>query len=773
MGTPAFDLRLKQRRKALGLTQDTLARRVGCATITIQKLEAGTLRPSPQMAERLANQLDMDPKERLVFLAAARSTPVPPPILASGNAALPIPPTPLIGRGPFVAAVCATIQRADVQLLTLVGPPGVGKTRVALQVAHTLQPSFRDGTVFVALAPIGDPELILSSIAQALNLPEATNQPLLVELKAALQSGERLLVLDNFEQVVAAASLINELLEVAPALKVLVTSRAALLISGEHQLPVPPLALPDLHDLPSADALAHVPAVALFVQRARAVAPQFVLTETNAADVAAICHRLDGLPLALELAAVRSKLFPPHALLARLERPLAVLTVGARNLPIRQQTLRSTIAWSYDLLPPREQALFARLGVFVGGFTSDAVADICTEAGDLPVGVLDGLALLLDHSLVQHALNATGEARFSLLETVREYALEQLRERNEADILGERHARYYVHFAEQADAQLHGPRQVIWLDWLDQEYQNIRAALRWAVQHGAAQLGLRLAGALTWFWGIYGLVREGYQLVRALLPLVDTVSIAVQAKVLLGAAALACAHGKLDQSSALLPRSVDLSRSVGNWRDTAFAWALLGVLAAYSGEIEQAAQWHRQSIALMRETSDTWGLAVALGSQGVSAFNLQRLDQAETCFSEAITLFRYLGDAWGVMYSGTFLGLTLLHKGEYQRAEQILLEGMRAVQVLGARVSNPESLEGLAATAVARGQIERAVRLSGAAEALREAIGSFMSPAVQSMRESYLALARAQLDEATFEEAWEAGRAMSLKQAIMYALETA
>lgn len=598
---PVFEQWLKHRRKALGLTQDTLARRVGCAAITIQKLEAGALRPSVQIAVRLAEHLAFTPEERHGFLAAAQTANTPLPRPGSRRLKLPVAPTPLLGRGPLSAAVRAILQRADVRLVTLIGPPGVGKTRVALQVAHELEATLRDGAVFIALAPISDPELVLGAVVQALGLPEVAPQSSLEQLTAVLHASERLLVLDNFEQVLAAAPALSKLLEAAPALKVLVTSRAGLHLSGEHQVRVPPLGLPDPHELPPLEVLAQVPAVALFVQRAQAAAPDFALHAANAAAVATVCQRLDGLPLAIELAAGRSVLFTPQTLLAHLQSPLAVLTGGACDLPAHQQTLRGTIAWSYDLLQPREQLLFARLSVFAGSFTSDAATAICTGAHDGALDVLDGLARLLDQSLIQHELSAAGEVRLSMLEIMREYALEQLTRARGADGQRERHARYYVQLAEQAGAQLQGARQVFWSDRLEQEHENISAGMRWSLHTSTPEVGLRLVSALWWFWITRGHSLEAQHWCDALLPHVATVAPELQGKALLGIAALASYHGRLEESAPLLERSAALSRRAGNRRDLSIAWSLLGVYAAFRGEHARAEAWHRQSVAIMRE----------------------------------------------------------------------------------------------------------------------------------------------------------------------------
>jgi predicted ATPase len=405
---------------------------------------------------------------------------------------LPVQPTPFIGRDRELKQIAEILCRPAVRLLTLTGVGGTGKSRLGVQVAADLLDHFKDGVFFVPLDLLTDPALVPSALAASLDVQDTSSSSHLEALKRHLRRKQILLVLDNCEHVLDACSVVGELLMTCPTLKVLATSRAILHLAGEHEYPVPPLLVPNLRQLTSVEMLTQFDALALFHQRARAVRPDFEVTSENAAAIVEICYRLDGLPLAIELAAARIRLFPPAALLSRLSKRLPLLTGGARDVPARQQTLRGAIAWSYDLLSAEQQKLFARVAAFTGGCTLDAAETVCNFAGDLPEGVISGVEALVEQSLLRQTEQPDGEPRFLMLETIREYALVQLLARGETNMVFERQAQYCAHFAEEAEEQLTGPKQRLWLERLEQEHDNIRAALRWALDHGEAGVALRV-----------------------------------------------------------------------------------------------------------------------------------------------------------------------------------------------------------------------------------------------------------------------------------------
>ena len=791
----AFGQWLKQRRQMLDLTQAALARQVGCAASTIKKLERGVLRPSKRLAEQLADQLRIPPDQHTTFVATAR-TPAPPsgsarPVPRSTSqhprAILPTPPTPLIGREQEVAAAAALIRRPGTRLLTLSGAGGIGKTRLALQVAAELFDDFADGVSFVSLAPISDPVLVPAAIAQALDIREAGSQPLHELLSGYLRDKHMLLVLDNIEQVLEASSAIAELLERASQLKVLITSRVLTRLYGEHEYVVPPLKLPDIKHLPSLPGLTQYEAVRLFIERAQAAKADFAVTTENAPAVAEICVQLDGLPLAIELAAVRIKLLSPALLLARLTNRLALLTGGPRNLPLRQQTLRRTIDWSYELLDPREQVLFTRLAVFVGGCTLEAASAICNAAGDLPMDIFDGLASLLEKSLLRQG--AGDEVRFTMLETIREYAREQLGARGEAAVQQQQHAEYYLALAEAAAPELRGAHQVAWLERLNAEHDNLRAALAWLLEQQAIACSLRLAGALWRFWHIRGHLSEGRRWLEAALalagregpvppigtvpPLPDTGHRVAKAQALNGAGALATSQGDYAMARALHERSLALRRELGDTRGIAASLNNLGLVAREQGDYGAARALFEESLALKRELGDKLAIANSLSNLGLVAFDQGDYGAARALHEESLTLGCELGDKWGIAISLSNLGEVARAQGDYATARVLFEESLTLKRELDDKLGIAHSLEGFAGVASAQGHAEQALRLAAAATTLREVIGGPLSSVEQARLDRWLVPARQAVSEAIQTAAWEVGRAMPVEQAIAYALEPA
>ena len=567
----SFGQWLKQRRKALDLTREDLAKQIGCAAVTIYKIESDERRPSKQIAELLSEYLNITPAERATFINFARTeaseladpwgTPFHPP------SNLPTPPTVLIGREEEVAAICKRLLRDDSHLLTLLGPPGIGKTRLALQVATEVLDDFSDGVFFVPLATITDSNLVLTTIVTTLGMPENGPQKPSERLKAFLAEKQILLLLDNFEQILATAPQIAELLAVCPLLKILITSRAPLRIRPERQFSVSPLEIPDLTHLPDVESISQYSAVALFIERAQAVQSDFMLTRENSLTISTICMRLDGLPLAIELISARVKLLSPASLLERLHGRLILQSDGLRDIEPRHRTLNAAIDWSYQLLNVEEQRLFRQLGVFVGGWTMEAAESIHVENTNL--NVLDGLASLLDKNLVRRDTTPDGAPRFMMLGTIREYALQQLVASSELEAAQQRHVDYFMTMAEEAEEHAFGREQIAWFDRLEIEWDNLQAALTFSQE---SETGMRLGAALGWFFSERAHFNEGFDWLKRMLKANPDAPSSLHAKALYTAGVLALYAGNGHLTQTLCEQALTMARATNDrWN---IAWSL-------------------------------------------------------------------------------------------------------------------------------------------------------------------------------------------------------
>lgn len=696
-----FGSRLKQLRQEHGLTQDMLAERVGCATQTIRKIEGGQRRASFQIAARLAEELGIPDEERAGFIRSARdeaeeeqiSVPTQTPAETDHSSPtsprinLPTPLTSLIGREQEVMAAQQLLLRDNLRLLTLVGPGGTGKTRLGLAVAATLADDFDDGVVFVNLVPIRDPDLVIPTIADALGVHEEGDRPRLDRLKDGLHEKRLLLVLDNFEQVMSAAALVAEILAACPRLKVLVTSREVLRVRGEHVFRVPPLPVPDSKHLAADDLVSQYAAVQLFTERALAVRPDFAVTDENAHAVAELCRRLDGLPLAIELAAARSTLFLPEAMLARLGSRLKLLTGGPRDLPARQQTLRNTITWSYDLLTNSEQQLFRRLCVFIGGRTLDAIEAVCAAAGNLELEIVDGLTSLVDKSLLRQDATARDELRFLMLETIWEYGLEQLEQSGEAEATRRAHAHYYLRLVEQAERHLWGGEQEQWVARLEREHDNLRAALTWHIAHDeGAESAIRMAGLLWRFWDMRGHWTEGQQWLEQALARRAAANPAHTWIALHGAGNLALDLGEYARAKAYYEESLIITRQLGLKRGIANSLLNLSSVVLYQGDIRQAIALQEEALTIHREAGNKIGIALAMHNLASMLEEQGEYDQATVLAEESLTRYTELRDNRGIAYALHDLARVAHHRGEHDRARKLLEECRALYYNLGARV---------------------------------------------------------------------------------------
>jgi predicted ATPase/class 3 adenylate cyclase len=715
---------------------------------------------------------DLIRPEHIFQLAAADLPTTFPPLVTLDHVRtnLPTQPTPFTGREPAVAAVRSLLSRGDVRLVTLTGPGGTGKTRLAIQTAADLLDLFTDGVYLVSLAPISDPELVTLTIAQTLGVKEGNSQPLLTSLKTYLSDKHLLLLLDNFEQVVAAAPLVAELLAAAPGLKTLVTSRSPLHIYGEHEYQVPTLTLPKLPPVPPLERLRQYEGVRLFIERAQAVKPDFVVTNENAPAVAEICYRLDGLPLAIELAAARVKLLPPQALLVRLSSRLRLLTGGARDLPARQQTLRGAITWSEDLLSSNERMLFARLAVFVSGCTLEAVEAICNADGSLESGGLDEVHALLNNSLLRQEEQVHGEPRFVMLETIREYALERLVERGEAETLRKEHAAYYLALAEVGEAKLQDTEQDEWLAQLETEHDNLRAALRRTLERQDTETALRLGAALWHFWEVHGHFTEGRRWLEQALGQNQGTTLAVRAKSFSGAGTMAWHLGDYSQAALFHQEALALYRELGDQSGMAFALNNIGAQAHDQGDFEQAAVYYAEGLDLARASGHQQTVVYILHNLGEIAQYQHDYPRARALYGESLAVSRELGNRWIIANTLMALARITHYQGDDDQATALFRESLVLLQAVGAKEGIAEWLEAWGALQGVQGHAAHAARLYGAAAALRAAIDAPLSLAAQADYERNIATIRAQLAETVFTEAWAAGQAMPLEQVITEAL---
>jgi predicted ATPase/DNA-binding CsgD family transcriptional regulator len=676
---------------------------------------------------------------------------------------LPLETTHFIGRKSEIADATRLLESA--RLLTLVGPPGTGKTRLALQIGWAAADSFRDGVYFVSLAPISDPALVTHAIASAVGATETQSQPLIETLKRLFRDKQLLLILDNFEHLLPAATVVSELFAAAPHIKVLATSREPLHLYGEQEYAVPPLALPDPAQI-DLQTLADCESVALFMQAARAVRSDFDLTADNAPAIAQLCVRLDGLPLAIELAAARIKLLTPPALLNRLSSRLDTLTGGAQDLPTRQQTLRSTIEWSYNLLDEREKILFARLAIFRGGRSLEAIEAVC--GGDLSVDVFDCLESLMNKSLIQQNESPEGEPRFIMLETIHEYAWERLRASGETDTMQRRHAQYFVPLAERAEPEMRLGQQRYWFTLLETEHENMRAVLRWSLDGGDKILGVRLVGALFLFWYAYGHHIEGQRWTQQMLEHQDAVPAAYRAKLLLAAGHLTMLY-ELETARDYFERALRLFRELQDEFNTAWALIFLGYTMMTSNETAWATA--DEGLALFRRMNHKPGIAQALNILGeVARFNGDD-SRARIAYEECLVIVHETGEARRMRFMLSNLSFIALHEGDYVRARELGEQALRLSLEMNNRLDTADVMAGLAGIIGIMGEPERAARLLGAYEAVMERMGAVAQPTNVPENDRSIAVVRAQLDEATFDSAWAAGRSMTLEQAAALALE--
>jgi predicted ATPase/DNA-binding XRE family transcriptional regulator len=758
---------LKRLRLAAGLTQEELAERAGISARTVSDIERG-LRETVHhdTARRLAHALGLNDARRREFEAVARGrdgerTPVPP---ASG---LPVLPTPLLGRERELESVTESLLSGQVRLLTLTGPGGIGKTRLALEVARNIRPSFPDGVFLVSLGELRDPSLVAPEFAKAIGAAET--DPRLDQVLAQRLAGRRVLVvLDTFEHLTPAAPLVYSLLLGSEDTSILVTSRSALRLRGEHEFPVSPLESPaHVTDQPVEDVLGS-PATALFWERARAVRPDLQLDRQSARLVVEICRRLDGLPLAIELAAARVKHLPLPAMSEQLEHRLDFLVGGALDLPLRQRTIRDTVAWSHDLLDAQAQVLFRRLSVFSGGWSLDDVSAVCGPAAEVG-GALDGMSALVDQSLMVVDRNSA-DARYDMLDVVREYASQRLVEAGESDELSRRHALHFLRVAEEAEPRLVRAGHEIWFRRLHVERGNVRAGIAWTIDRGETVLALRYTIALWRYWRHRGEFAEGGRWLDAALAMPGASPASLRAKALWAAGALAFPQGDHERMAVLAAEAYELARQSEDRMDLRNALTMKGMVAMVQARYSEALAPFRECVTICLQLGLTWHLGTSYLNLGTALLHAGFPDEAVDTLQAGGRVYREIGDVVFAARSDNSIAHAALARNEVEDADRLARTALQMASEQGERQGIADGLYTLAAIAAARSDLERAAALAGAAVAVRETIAARPGPFDLAVPGRFLARAESEMDAERWSSAWQAGHGLDEGVAVAYAL---
>lgn len=714
-----------------------------------------------------------DPVQLFQVVADGLEADFPPPRTLERTTNLPPQLTSFVGRRQQIEEIKERL--AGTRLLTLTGPGGTGKTRLSIQVASEVLDDLEDGAFFVALAPITDPVLVVPSIAKALGLREEAHRTTIETVSDYLEEKHLLLVLDNFEQVLEAAPRVGELLTAAEGLKVLATSREALQLHGEKEYLVPPLGLPDVEHLPPLEALSQYESVALFIDRAAAVKPGFTVTNENAPAIAEICARLDGLPLAIELAAARVKVLTPQAILKRLGSRLTLLAGGARDLPTRQQTLRDAIDWSYDLLEEQERTFFARLSVFVGGFTLDSAEAVCHSDGDLALDTLEGVASLTNKSLLRQMDTGAAESRFFMLETLREYASERLAEAPDAGEIARRHAGFFLSLAEQAEPELLGPQQAGWLDTLEQEHDNLRAAIAWAAAHEEVETALLLSGALWRFWQIRGHLREAAARLHEVLALpLAAEHPEAKAKALEAAGGIFYWMADWENTQRYYSECLELRKQLGDRKGLAEALYNLSFIYSIPSppqrDLERGRKLLEEAVQLYREIGDERGEGKVLWA--ISSIHEVSNDWQLSSDSagKALELFRKVDDRFSAGWALHSIGLAAVGLGDLERAQSALAEALELFTAAGDLTGIALVLNDVSILEFVRGQWERSVRLLGAALQAERESGLGLVSSYGEYLPWTVELRSSGVEHPEYERLLAEGEAMSIEEAVSYAL---